>query len=143
VAGGAGFGSGGVGGGRGVSAGFAVRAVVVVELAEAVELALQVGQGRRGWLLGRPSVEGLVEAFDLALGLRVAGVAVLLRDVEGGRWPSCSRCQAMVTGPASRPSLLSCSRSSTIRSRTLVGVAAELECGRREWASTASRPPSR
>ena len=37
-----------------------------------------------GWLLGEPAFEGLVEAFDLALGLRVVGVAVLLGDAEGG-----------------------------------------------------------
>ena len=34
------------------------------------------------WLGGEPAFEGLVEAFDLALGLRVAGVAVLLVDAE-------------------------------------------------------------
>ncbi len=40
---------------------------------------------RRGWgLLGEPAFEGLVESFDLALGLGVAGVAVLLGDSEEG-----------------------------------------------------------
>jgi hypothetical protein len=30
----------------------------------AVELGLQVGQGRGGWLFGEPAFEGLVEPFD-------------------------------------------------------------------------------
>ena len=51
-------------------------------------------------------------------------------EVEGGRWPSRSRCQAIVTGPASRPRLVSCRRRSTIRSRTAVAVAA----GVRSWS---------
>ena len=38
------------------------------------------GRGRAG----EPAFEGLVEAFDFALGLRVAGVAVLLGDAQGG-----------------------------------------------------------
>ena len=33
---------------------------------------------------GEPAFEGLVEAFDFALGLGVAGVAVLLGDAQGG-----------------------------------------------------------
>ena len=63
-------------------------------------------------------------------------------DVEGGWWPSCSRCHAIVTGPASKPSLVSCSRSSMMRSRTVFGVADGFDTGRRERGSTASRPPS-
>ena len=33
---------------------------------------------------GEPALEGLVEAFDLALGLRMVGMAVLLGDAEAG-----------------------------------------------------------
>ena len=63
---------------------FSVRPSLVVELAEAVELGLQLASRRGGWLLGEPAFEGLVPALDLALGLRVAGVAVLLGDAEDG-----------------------------------------------------------
>ena len=45
-------------------------------------------------------------------------------EVDDGLWPSWWRCQAIVTGPASSPSLVRCRRSATIRSRTLFGVAA-------------------
>jgi hypothetical protein len=84
VAGRGGLGEGGVGGGRGAPGEFAVWAVVVVEVAECVELALQFGQGGCWWLGGEPAFEGLVEALDFSLGLRVAGVAVLLCDAEVG-----------------------------------------------------------
>ena len=51
--------------------------LLVVGEAEGVELSLQPGEvgGRR--LLPEPTLEGLVEALDLALGLRVAGRTVL------------------------------------------------------------------
>jgi hypothetical protein len=35
-------------------------------------------------LSGEPAFLGLVEAFDLALGLRMVGVAVFLGDAEAG-----------------------------------------------------------
>ena len=60
-----------------------MRAVPVVGVAGVVELVLQVGEVFRGGLLGEPFLLGLVESFDLALGLRVAGVAVLLLDAQG------------------------------------------------------------
>lgn len=47
---------------------------LVVEVAEIVQLVLQVGQGVDGGLLGEPLLEGLVEALDLALGLGMVGV---------------------------------------------------------------------
>ena len=59
-----------------------MRAAFVVVGPECVELLLQLGDGRGGCLSGQPSLEGLVEPFDLALGLRVVGCAVLLADVQ-------------------------------------------------------------
>jgi hypothetical protein len=53
-------------------------------LAEDVELVLQVRQGGGGRLPGQPAFLGLVESFDLALGLGVERLAVLLGDAEGG-----------------------------------------------------------
>jgi hypothetical protein len=83
VAGSGGFGQGCVGGGRGAPVEFAVRSTSVVELAEPVELGLQFGDGRCRRLLGEPAFECLMPALDLALGLRMAGVTVLLRDTQG------------------------------------------------------------
>lgn len=45
---------------------------------------MQLGHGGGGWLCGEPALQGLVEAFDLALGLGMAGMAVFLRDAEVG-----------------------------------------------------------
>jgi hypothetical protein len=45
---------------------------------------LQVVHSGGGWLCGEPAVQGLVEALDLALGLRMVGMAVLLGDAEVG-----------------------------------------------------------
>ena len=59
-----------------------MRPAGVVELDELIEQGLQLGEG--GGLLGlgsEPFFEGLLEPFDFALGLRVVGLAVLLRDV--------------------------------------------------------------
>jgi hypothetical protein len=54
---------------------------VVVELDEVVQQDLQLGEGAGLVGLGpQPLLQGLLEALDLALGLRVVGVAVLLRD---------------------------------------------------------------
>ena len=77
-----GFGAGGVGGGRGgpVRQG-AVRPGGVVEAGELVEEGLQAGQvSGLGGLGAEPFLEGLLEPFDLALGLGVVGLAVLLPD---------------------------------------------------------------
>lgn len=61
----------------------AVGAVVVVDGGEGVEQGLQFGDG--GWVRagGQPAFEGLVEAFDFALGLGMIGVAVFLGDAQG------------------------------------------------------------
>ena len=55
----------------------------VVAISKGVEQRLQGRQGV-GVADAQPAFEGLVEAFDLALGLGVAGVAVLLHDPQGG-----------------------------------------------------------
>ncbi|MDR6867349.1 hypothetical protein J2Y69_001950 [Microbacterium resistens] len=62
----------------------AVRAALVVVLAEGVELLLQLGVRVGAGSGGEPAFQGLVEAFDLSLGLRVVGGAVLLSDVQCG-----------------------------------------------------------
>ena len=80
VVGWGGFRGGGVGVGGGVAGEGPVGPEMVVEVAEPVELGLEVGEGGGGGLCGEPAFQGLVEAFDLALGLRVVGVAVLLGD---------------------------------------------------------------
>jgi len=60
---------------------------VVVLVPEGVQEGLQVGQGRQlGCLSGQPGLQGLLEAFDLALGLGVVAAAVLLDDPEGGEF---------------------------------------------------------
>src|SRR5690606_29775123 len=74
----------------------AVAAFVVVDLGEAIQQRLQVGQ--RGGLVGlgaQPSFEGLLEAFDLALGLRVAAAAVDLGDVPVSRVRLCGRARCL------------------------------------------------
>lgn len=63
-------------------------------------------------------------------------------ELDGGRYPSCLRCQAIVIGPASWPAALNSRRNAMIRSRTLF-VVAGFDFGRRERGSTASIPPSR
>ena len=60
----------------------AVGALLVVVLAERVELALEFGDGAGRWPGAKPAFLGLVEAFDLALGLGVAGGSVLLANPE-------------------------------------------------------------
>ena len=57
----------------------------VVPVLELIQQALQFGE--IGWCRagGQPAFEGLVEALDLALGLRVGGFAVLLSDLVGGQ----------------------------------------------------------
>lgn len=77
------FDGGGVGVGWGAVVG-AVDALAVVDDSESLELALQASEAGGGRLGGEPALEGLVESFDLALGLGVAGVAVVLDDAEFG-----------------------------------------------------------
>lgn len=61
----------------------AVRPFVVIELLELGQELVQVGDCVRLGLMLEPFFEGLVEAFNLALGLGVAGTAVLLSDAQG------------------------------------------------------------
>src|SRR5215211_6958976 len=82
------FGTGGVGGcgGAGVGQG-AVRSLVVVDVDEAVEQGLELGD--RGGLVGlgaQPRLEGLLEAFDLAAGGGVVRSRVLLDDAEAAEF---------------------------------------------------------
>ncbi|KQV07337.1 hypothetical protein ASC63_08540 [Leifsonia sp. Root112D2] len=67
---------------RGVASERSVRALLVVDDAEPIELVLEVGDGVGGRLFSEPEFECLMEAFDLALGLRMVGVAVFLRDAQ-------------------------------------------------------------
>ena len=71
-----------VGVARGVSVERAVWAMFVVMLTEQVELMLQASEVWCWWSGGEPALQGLVEAFDLALGLRVSRRSVLLPDTE-------------------------------------------------------------
>ena len=57
--------------------------MVVVVVDEGVEQGLQLGDGGRLVGLGaEPFFQGLLEAFDFALGVWMVGLAVLLGDVE-------------------------------------------------------------
>ncbi len=62
-----------------------MRAGVVVQVAEGIEQGLQLVDvgGTGSW--GKPAFEGLVKAFDFALGLGMSGVAVLLDDAQAGQ----------------------------------------------------------
>ena len=62
-----------------------VRPDLVIDASEGVHLGLQFGDSGGCWLSSEPAFQGLVEAFDLALGLGMAGMAVLLRDAEAGQ----------------------------------------------------------
>ena len=63
-----------------------MRADGVVVAGEGVQLGLQDRDGGGGWLTGQPFLEGLVESFDLAAGLRVVGAGVPEADVQGGQF---------------------------------------------------------
>ena len=73
-----------VGLGRGAAPDRPVRSLLVVGEPEGIELGLQLGEGPCWRLLPEPALEGLVEALDLALGLRMARGPVLLADAEVG-----------------------------------------------------------
>src|SRR5439155_26176202 len=60
----------------------AVRAVQVVVNALAIQLRGQLFQRRRGRLLREPALLGLMEALDLAAGLRVVWRGVLAADAQ-------------------------------------------------------------
>lgn len=69
-------------------------ALLVVDDSELVELLLELGdRGRRG-LLAQPEFQGLVEPFDLALGLRVVRVN---RPGESGPPPNPGRFSSSAT----------------------------------------------
>ena len=82
-----GLGPGGIRGGGG-SAVFQgpVRPLVVVIAGELVELGLQLGEGGGGDLGAQPFLQGLLESFDFALGLGVAGPSVLLGDAQAAQF---------------------------------------------------------
>ena len=61
-----------------------VRPAGVVVGGEGIQLGLQFGDGGGRVLAGEPFFEGLVEALDLAAGLRVVGPAVAEPDPQGG-----------------------------------------------------------
>jgi hypothetical protein len=52
---------------------------------EGVELGLELLDGGRAGVAGQPFLEGLVEAFDLAAGLRVIRPGVAHGDAQGGQ----------------------------------------------------------
>jgi hypothetical protein len=79
-----------------------VGSKLVVDALEAVELGLPLGEGGGG-LSGEPAFQGLVEAFDLALGLGMAGMAVLLGDAEVGEQVLEAVAAAGETGGVDRP----------------------------------------
>ena len=79
---GGGFGGGAVGVAWGSAVQRAVWALLVVMLAELVELALQLRGAAGRWAGSEPALQGLVEPFGLALGLGVSGGPVLLADTE-------------------------------------------------------------
>nr|WP_238332428.1 hypothetical protein [Kribbella jejuensis] len=58
-------------------------------------------------------------------------------------WWRCRRCQAIVSGPASRPDSASCLRIVMIRSTVDCGIAVGLVLGRRERGSNAASPSAR
>src|SRR5579859_7132848 len=82
LAGGHGFGGGAVGVAGSSAVQGATRAALVVVASELVELALELDQGPGGGSGSEPARLGLVEPFDLALGLSVAGGSVLLAAAE-------------------------------------------------------------
>ena len=57
-----------------------MRTPFVVEVAEVIELVLQVVQGVGAGLLGEPLLQGLVEALDLALGLGMVALRISTGD---------------------------------------------------------------
>ena len=82
AAGGFSFREGSVSSCRGTPVELAVGTMVVVDVPETVELGLEVDQISRRGLLGQPLLQCLMEPLHFALGLRMAGMAVLLDDPE-------------------------------------------------------------
>jgi hypothetical protein len=76
-----------------------VRPCGVVVGGELVELGLQAADSDGGVLSGEPFFQGLVEALDLAAGLRVVGPGMAVGDSQGGelafeRDPAAAAVQA-------------------------------------------------
>lgn len=74
---------------------------------------------------------------------RAAASTRRMLEFEGIRSPLCSRCHAMVSGPASSPSSLKEQRRSMMTCRKESSIWRGLVSGPEEGASTASSPPSR
>jgi hypothetical protein len=82
-----GFRSAGVGRAGSAPAEGSVGSVVVVLLDEGIDQGLELLEGvRLVPLVAEPLLEGLLEAFDLALGLRMAAAAVLLDNPQAGEF---------------------------------------------------------
>ena len=60
-----------------------VRALMVIDVAEFLELGVEVLQGLCPRLAAEPFLQGLMEPLNLSLGLRVARGPVFLRDFQG------------------------------------------------------------
>ena len=60
-------------------------ALGVVDDGEVVEQGLHGGHGGGSGSASQPALEGLVEAFNFALGLGMSGVAVFLGDAKAGQ----------------------------------------------------------
>jgi hypothetical protein len=69
-----------------------MRPLLVIDSPEGVELGLEFCKVDRRRPLPEVALEGLVEALDLALGLRVGRRAVLLADPRARRADTRSRC---------------------------------------------------
>ena len=72
-----------VGGGRCLAVQGAVGAFVVVDVLELVQPFVEVRHGMGTWLPCEPFLQGLMEALDFPLGLRVVRGAVFLGDAQG------------------------------------------------------------
>jgi hypothetical protein len=67
--------------------------VGVVDAGEGVQQGLELGEsGGLVRLRAEPLLEGLLEAFDLALGLGVVRLAVLLGDAQAAQFGFQGRC---------------------------------------------------
>ena len=115
---------------------------------------MSVPSARRQWVksdcqvsFGCAASNRTYEDFGRLRGSGVISPAVCrmrrIVDVEGEVSPSCRRCQAIVTGPASVPAAVSARRSWTTRSRTRPVTACGLLNGARDRASNPSKPSSR
>jgi hypothetical protein len=123
---------------------------MVVVAGELVELGLQLGHGCGPGLLAQPAFEGLVEAFDLAAGLRVVGAGVPVGDRHRANSSSIAqrpppRGAAVKTAPlsegidAGNPLAAAAWWKLATTSAALVVGRAWLATSKREWSSTRLR----